>query len=67
MHEILSKVAHEAAERWYISNTKFKEPIICGTKAIELRLRGWSAFSKLAYKANKELRLCKKYDHWNFC
>src|SRR6218665_1670842 len=59
MQEIFCKVALEIAERWSTSNNELKEPIVCGPKAIELRLsRGWSTFSEIARdkarKATKE-------------
>ena len=60
MQEIFSNVANEVAERWLISNTEFKEPIVCGTKAIALRVnRSWSAFSKIArHKSQKANKKC---------
>ena len=60
MQEIFSNVANEVAERWLISNTEFKEPIVCGTKAIALRInRSWSAFSKIArHKSQKANKKC---------
>jgi len=59
MQEIFCKVALEIAERWSTSNNELKEPIVCGPKAIELRLsRGWFTFSEIARdkarKATKE-------------
>src|SRR6218665_146772 len=59
MQEIFCKVALEIAERWSTSNNELKEPIVCGPKAIEIRLsRGWSTFSEIARdkarKATKE-------------
>ena len=43
MQEIFSEVATEIAIRWSTSNSKFKEPVVCGQKATEQRLsRAWA-------------------------
>jgi len=59
IQEIFSEVAIEIAIRWSTSNREFKEPVVCGRKAIEQRLsRAWATFSEIArgkaLKATKE-------------
>ena len=59
MQGIFSEVAIEIAIRWSTSNSEFKEPVVCGRKAIEQRLsRALATFSEIARgkapKATKE-------------
>ena len=49
MNEIFFEVALDIAARWSISNSKLKEPVACGRKAIQIRRsRAWVAFSEIA-------------------